>query len=89
MSCTKRFLSFEWEHHHWRREVSGAEMLLAQEPDMWGRTVFRDYVRCDKREVCDACGAVRHEVSCLCDLERGNACKIRQEWLARTIPAPR
>ena len=89
MSCTKRFLNFEWEHHHWRQEVSGTEMLLAQEPDMWGRTVFRDYVRCDKRQVCDVCGAIRREVSCLCDPERGDRCAIRLEYLAKPGTPPR
>ena len=88
MSCTKRFLNFQWEHHHWRRDVSGTEIITAEEPDMWGRPVFRDHVRCDTRQVCDVCGAVRHERSCLCDPARGDACKIRQERLTQSGHAP-
>jgi hypothetical protein len=83
MSCTRHFLNFHWEQHRWRSRVSSAEIMTAEEPDMWGRTVFRDYVRCDKADVCQDCGAVRHPVSCVCDMARGEACRLRQEFLAR------
>ena len=82
MSCNKQFLGFHWEQHRWRRRVTGDEIMTAQEPDMWGRPVFRDYVRCDKEDVCENCGAVRHQVSCVCDQARGEACKLRQEYQA-------
>ena len=88
MSCTTRFLGMPFGRHHWRREVTHAEIMTAQEPDMWGRPVYRDYVRCDKREVCEVCGAVRRDVSCMCDPARGNRCPIRVEYLAKT-GAPR
>ena len=82
MSCTKRFLNLEWQHHHWRQRVTDAETLTAQEPDMWARTVYRDYVRCDKQQVCDECGAVRHEKSCLCEVAKAQHCAIYLAWRA-------
>jgi hypothetical protein len=69
--------------HHWRRSVTHAELMTAQEPDMWARPVYRDYVRCDTRKVCETCGEVRQEVSCMCDQSRGDQCAIRLEWLAK------
>lgn len=84
MSCTTRFLGVQWEHHHWRRQVSGTEVVVAQESDMWARPVYREYVRCDKRDVCETCGKVRREVSCICDVERGEACKLRRAWVAES-----
>lgn len=83
MPCTKHFLGLTWQRHHWRPQVSHAEIVTVQEPDMWARTVWRDYVRCEKAEVCEDCGAIRREVSCLCDRERGEQCRIRLEHLAR------
>jgi len=82
MSCTKRFGNLEWQHHHWRPRVVAAETLTAQEPDMWARTVNRDYVRCDKQEVCDECGAVRHEKSCVCEVAHAERCIIYLAWRA-------
>ena len=80
MSCTTRVLNLEWQHHqmHWR--VTGAEVITAEEPDMWARPVFREYVRCDKQKVCAVCGTVRQEVSCLCDTAKADHCAIYQEW---------
>lgn len=83
MPCTKHFLNMTWQQHRWRPRVSAEEILTVEEPDMWARTVQRDYVRCDKAEVCMDCGAIRHEVSCMCDRERGEKCQIRLEHLAR------
>ena len=80
MSCTKRIASISWERHHWRRRVTGFETMTAQEPDMWARPVYRDYVRCDKEEVCEACGAVRHQVSCMCDLPKAERCRLLLEF---------
>lgn len=87
MPCTRQFLNFTWTHHHWRPRVTAAEIMTVEEPDMWARPVQRDYVRCDKAEVCEECGAVRHEVSCMCDMARGEKCAIRLEHLARKEPA--
>ena len=41
MSCTKRFANIQWEHHHWRRRVTGFENMTDEEPDMWARPVHR------------------------------------------------
>jgi hypothetical protein len=80
MSCTQRFLNLQWQHHHLRWRVTGAEIVTAEEPDMWARPVIRDYVRCDKQRVCTACGTVRREVSCLCEPAKAEHCAIYQEW---------
>lgn len=87
MSCTTRFLGIPMGRHHWRKEVTHAEIITAVEPDLWARVVERDHVRCDKREVCDVCGAVRREVSCLCDPARGQNCAIRIDYLAKSTRA--
>ena len=84
MSCTRRFLNLEWPRHHWRPRVAAAETLTAQEPDMWARTVYRDYVRCDKQEVCDECGAVRRETSCLCEAAHAERCAVYLAWRAES-----
>lgn len=89
MGCTTHLLGLQWEHHRWRKRVTGFETITAEEPDMWARTVVRDYTRCDKEDVCDDCGAVRHAVSCVCDIERGEACKLRKEFIAESAHAPR
>ena len=89
MSCTTRFFGIPMGRHHWHREVTHAEILNARQPDMWGRTVVRDYVRCDKRQVCESCGAVRKEISCLCEPSLGDRCAIRLEYLAKTGATPR
>jgi hypothetical protein len=81
MDCTRRFLGFQWQGHRWRKRVAGTEVITAEEPDMWARPVQRDYIRCDKAEVCEVCGKTRHPVSCICDIARGEACRIRLEYL--------
>ena len=85
--CTKRFLNVRWERHDWHRRVTGTETITAEEPDMWARPVYRDYIRCDKEEVCAACGATRHAVSCNCDPARGDQCAIRLAYLERLATA--
>lgn len=87
MSCTRRFLNFRWDHHSWRRRVTFSEIVTGQETNMWARVVERDYVRCDKHDVCEECGKVRHEVSCICDMERGERCAIRRAWIAESASA--
>jgi len=89
MDCTTRFLGIPLGRHRWHREVTHAEILTAQEPDMWARTVYRDYVRCDKREVCEVCGEIRRDVSCLCEPSKGDHCAIRVEYLAKSAEARR
>jgi hypothetical protein len=86
MSCTRHFLNFQWEHHRWRPRVSGFEILTLQEPDMWARDVYRDYVRCDKQFVCADCGAIRREVSCHCDMARGERCPLLNAYRADSQP---
>lgn len=87
MGCTRHFFNLEWEHHHWRPQVTSAETIRAEEPDMWARTVYRDYVSCDKQEVCDGCGAVRHEKSCLCEVATAEQCAIYLAWRAESAQA--
>jgi hypothetical protein len=87
MSCTKHFLNFQWEHHSWRRRVSSSEIVRGQETNMWARVMDRDYMRCDKQDVCEVCGKVRREVSCICDMERGERCKLRRASLAESREA--
>ena len=82
MSCTRHFLNFQWEHHSWRRRVSSSETLTAPETNMWARVVYRDYVRCDKQDVCEVCGKTRREVSCMCDMERAERCTLRDACIA-------
>ena len=89
MNCTTRFLGMPLGRHRWHREVTHAEIMTAQEPDMWARPVYRDYVRCDKREVCEICGRVRRDVSCVCEPSKGDQCAIRVEWLAKSGDARR
>lgn len=87
MSCTTRFMNLEWQHHHWRTRVASAEVLEGQDSDMWGRPVFREYVRCDKRKVCDSCGAVRHEKSCICEIAHAEECQPYLAWRAESHKA--
>jgi hypothetical protein len=82
MSCTRSFLGLRWEHHDWRRRVSGYEIRRGVEGTIWGREVERDFVRCDTEEVCADCGAVRHQANCTCDFERGETCPPLVEWRA-------
>ena len=84
MSCTRRFASIEWDRHQWRPRVTAVEIMTMEEPDMWGRPVYRDYVRCDKEEACGACGAVRRQHSCMCDREKGERCIVLSDYLERT-----
>ena len=51
---------------------------------MWGNPVYRDYVRCDKQEVCTGCGAVRHAKSCLCEPAKAEHCAPYLDWRAES-----
>lgn len=82
MSCTRHFLGIPWKHHAWRKRVTGYEVVRALETDMWARSVPRDFVRCDKEEVCEVCGKVRRQISCHCDLARGERCRLLLEYKA-------
>lgn len=86
MSCTRHFLNVEWAHHSWRPRVTGTDSVLTRDTNMWGRTVFSHYCRCQKEDVCEVCGAVRRDRSCICDTAEGDACAIRLDWLNRTPP---
>ena len=83
MSCSKHFLKVEWQHHHWSPRVTAAEILTVDEPDMWARIVEREYVHCQKEEVCSECGAVRHALSCVCEIDKGDECELRLRYLDR------
>ena len=76
MSCTKHFLNLTWAHHTWRPRVTSWEVVTGEESNMWARTMYRDYVRCDKEQVCNECGEVRHVVSCLCDTSKAEKCAL-------------
>jgi hypothetical protein len=76
MSCTQHFLTIPWQHHTWEQRVTSFEILTRPATNMWARVVDEQYMRCDKEEVCVKCGAVRRRVSCMCDLERGQRCKV-------------
>ena len=89
MNCATRFLGIPMGRHHWRREVVHTEIMTAMEPDTWARTVYRDYVRCDTRKVCETCGAIKQEHSCLCDRGRGEECAVRLELLKKETSAIR
>jgi len=80
MSCAKHVMGLHWQHHDWRRRVSGFEIREGEESTIWGRTVTRDFVRCDTEEVCTACGEVRRQGSCTCDIDRGERCPLLLEW---------
>ena len=87
MSCTRRVLNFEWEHHSWRQRVFFAENVPSLETSMWGRPVNREYVRCHKQQVCEACGKIRRSEDCICDTAHGERCAIRCAWIDRQTPA--
>lgn len=87
MSCTKHFLGLQWEHHAWRRRVTATNTVTVLEPDMWARDAYRDYVRCEKEDVCEVCGKTRHQASCVCDPALAEQCQIRRECLAES-PQP-
>jgi len=87
MSCTKHFLGLEWTHHHWQPRVAAAEIMSAEEADMWGKPVYRDYVRCDKQQVCTECGAIRHERSCVCEPGTAEHCTVYLAWKAESDQA--
>ncbi|MDH4064550.1 MAG: hypothetical protein OEW19_09125 [Acidobacteriota bacterium] len=84
MGCTKHFMKVVWEHHAWHPRVSSSEILTSQETNMWARVVYRDYVRCDKQDVCSVCGTVRRQESCMCDMERAERCALRSAWMAES-----
>lgn len=76
MSCTKQFLNLTWQHHTWRPRVTSWEVVTGEESNMWARMMYRDYVRCDKEQVCEQCGETRHVVSCLCDTYKAEKCAL-------------
>jgi succinate dehydrogenase flavin-adding protein (antitoxin of CptAB toxin-antitoxin module) len=88
MTCTRQFLNHQWEHHRWRKRVTFSEILTAPDTNMWARVVYRNYVRCDKEDVCEVCGKVRRRASCMCDMERAERCPILLAWKAGQPPAP-
>jgi hypothetical protein len=83
MSCSKHFMSFQWERHAWERRVAHTERQTGHTTDMWGcRVVPVEYVSCHAQYVCRDCGAVRDGEECGCDKARGDACAVRLACLA-------
>ena len=87
MICTKHFLGLQWEHHAWRRRVTATNTVTVLEPDMWARDASRDYVRCEKEDVCEVCGETRRKARCVCDPARAESCRLRLECIADRQPA--
>ena len=77
MSCHKHFLNFQWGHHRWRTHVASSEILTMSEMNIWCRVVDKPYVRCDKQQICEACGEVGRQWSCCCDMEVAEHCTLR------------
>ena len=89
MSCTRRFLNFQWEHHRWRRRVTATHRVPTPVTVMWGRPEVVDNVRCRTDYVCDVCGKTRGGAYCLCDVSKGDSCAIRQQFLADMSAQPK
>ena len=81
MSCSRRFLTFRWQHHAWRRRVTATSRASVPVTDMWGRRVDQSNVRCHTEYVCDDCGQIRDAGDCLCDAEKGDRCAVRLAFL--------
>ena len=82
MSCSKQFLGVNWEHHKWERHVTRAASFEEQVSDMWGRSFEVGHVICHTQYVCSDCGEVIDGCECTCEIERGERCPIRLEFLA-------
>lgn len=82
MSCTRHFLSLQWAHHQWERQVSRTERVTFQETDQWGRRYPQEYVRCHARYVCQACASVRDGEECACEPDEAARCAVRLALLA-------
>lgn len=87
MSCHKHFLNLQWEHHSWRKQVTSSEILTMSEMNIWCRVVDKPYVRCDKQSVCEICGKIVRQSSCICDMEVATRCKLRNAWVAESRSA--
>jgi hypothetical protein len=84
MSCTRHFLNLHWEHHSWRPRVTFAETVPCLDTSMWGRPVNREFVRCQKQDVCKVCGKTRRSESCMCDTAHAERCAVRLAWIDRS-----
>jgi hypothetical protein len=89
MTCTRRFLNFQWEHHRWRRRVTATHRVSIPVTEMWGRRSVVEDVRCHTEYVCDVCGKTRGGAECLCDAAKGDRCAVRREFLAATAAEPK
>jgi hypothetical protein len=86
MNCTHHVMGIPVTHHHWTPRVLGTETLESQGTNMWARPVYREYVRCDKQQVCSTCGAAGRTTSCFCDTLKAEQCEPRLAWLAQQRP---
>lgn len=73
MACTSKLLPFGVPHHAWRTEVTSTTYVPDELTNMWGRRVFGEHVVLHKHDVCERCGATRHEEDCICDVAVGDA----------------
>ena len=85
--CTKHFLFFTWQHHHWHRSVSWAHTYSSEETNMWGRPTTNEYVTCQTLHFCSDCGTTKAEAFCGCDKAKADQCAIHRAWTEAT-PAP-
>jgi hypothetical protein len=83
MSCKKHFLTFQWERHDWRREVTHTAKRSFRENDQWGRKIAAGHVTCHAQYVCRDCGAVRDGEECSCEPARAETCPVRVALLAQ------
>lgn len=84
MDCTRNFFGIRWAHHTWHRHVTSYETLVGPEANMWAQVKYKEFVRCDKQDVCTVCGKVRREVSCMCDATRAERCKLLLDSIAES-----
>jgi hypothetical protein len=88
MRCTRHVMGIPLTHHAWKPHVRSSEVLESQETNMWARPVYREYVRCDKQQVCEVCGTIGDATSCFCDMARAERCAPRLAWIAETEARP-
>jgi hypothetical protein len=81
MSCTRQFLGFHWDRHHWERRVVGTELVPTHEANMWGQPVHGSSVLCKTEHVCTDCGETKRHEGCICDTEEGEQCPARVAFL--------
>lgn len=91
MACSRHLAMVDWEQHQWQRRVTATEHRWQSDTNMWGQPIFNTHVACHTEYVCQQCGAVRDEGTCICDEEEGARCPARvallNELKARGVEA--